>query len=261
MNSLFGWKNRILSAVALTASSKASGLTAGNLQTQQGAPSEAWQTAAGVTAASLLIDAGEDVLWRAFGLFRTNLTPAATVRWRLGNLSSFSTSFYDSGDLSGVVAGFGQHVHVIPSDVMSRYARLDISDPTNPDGFLNVPLAYAGPVWIPQVNIAPGGAVGRDRDATVVKTRSGGEFVSLRSSRRRWAVSLLALTSAEAWLQVAELEDAAADGRNILFVPFPAGAHVQREAVFGLLASNSPVTLPTPNAELRTWSATITERL
>jgi hypothetical protein len=199
---------------------------------------------------------------RRFRYYATPLTRGQSAALAsTGSTLDATTTTYDSGELTGVVAGYGQLVNIAPAEVAGRCARVDISDPANPDGFLNVPLAYAGPVWSPQVNIAPGGAVGRDRDATVVRTRSGGEFVSLRSSRRRWAVSLLALTSAEAWLQVADLEDAAADGRNILLVPFPDGAHVQREAVFGLLASSNPVTLPTPNVELRTWSATITERL
>jgi hypothetical protein len=260
-NCLFGWENRILSASALTASSEATGMTAGNLQSQQGTATDAWQTAAGVTDASLVIDMGADVLWRAFGLFRTNLTPAATVRWRVGADAAFATSTYDSGALTGIVTGFGQHVHVMPADVSARYARADISDATNTDTFLNIPLAFAGPVWIPQRNLGFSSAVGREHDAAVVRTRSGGEYVTLRSSRRRWAVSLPALTGSEVWPQVFELDSAAADGRNILFVPFPEGDDVQREAVFGRLASGGDVTWPAQSPARRAWSAIISERL
>jgi hypothetical protein len=219
-------------------------------------------TGAGFSRVYFHGDAGGVASFRRVRYYAAPLTTGQSAALSsTGSTLDAAAVTYDSGAQPGVAPGYGQLVTVAPAEVTGRCARVDISDPANPDGFLNIPLAFAGPAWSPQVNIAPGGAVARDRDQTVVRTRAGGEYVTLRSTRRRWAVSLPALSGDEAWLQAAELEEAAAGGRNILFVPFPAGTHVQREAVFGLLASSSPMAMPTPNAELRTWSATITERL
>ena len=95
-NCIFGWSNLILSGV-LTAGSSASGLDVGKLQTQHGSPSTAWQTAAGVTTSWFALDAGIATAWDAFSLHRTNLTPSARVRWRIG---TDTAQVYDSGLVS-----------------------------------------------------------------------------------------------------------------------------------------------------------------
>jgi hypothetical protein len=261
-DAILGWKNAVLSG-ALVASSEAAGLDAGQLQNQHGSAAYAWQTAASVTSANLRIDGGAGAKWRAFGLFRTNLTPAATVRWRVSDDSAFATSIYDSGTLSGtVIAGYAQSLAIATTEQTGRYARVDIADAGNPDGFLNIPLAYAGPVLQPAVGLAYGTRHARDRDEVVVRSRGGQEFVTLRSARRRWGFDFGALTTAEFWDGLAELDRVAADGTNVLLVPFPAGSNVAREAVFGRLAFADDATWPAPNeAGLRRFAGTITERL
>jgi hypothetical protein len=67
----------------LPPSAQVSGLGAGQLQNPHGATATARQTPVGTTSAWLLLDAGGAALWRALGLFRTNLTPAMTIRWRI----------------------------------------------------------------------------------------------------------------------------------------------------------------------------------
>jgi hypothetical protein len=83
MTAMFGWESLVLSST-VSASAEVSGLGAGQLQNLHGATATAWQTPVGTTTAWLLLDAGVAAVWRALGLFRTNLTPAATVRWRIG---------------------------------------------------------------------------------------------------------------------------------------------------------------------------------
>lgn len=261
-DAMIGWVNRVITGT-LTASSEASGLTSAQLKNQQGASSYAWQTAAAVTSANLRIDAGSSVTWRGFGLFRTNLTAAATVRWRVSNDATFATSIWDSGTLSNTVAaGYAQSVVIAASEQTGRYARVDIADAGNADGFLNIPLAFAGPVLQPAVGLAFGTRHARDRDDVVVRSRGGQEFVTLRSQRRRWGFEFGSLTTVEFWDGLAELERAAVDGINVLLVPFPSGSNVAREAVFGRLAMADDATWPAPNeAGRRRFAGTITERL
>lgn len=86
----FGWFNTLLSA-ALSASSQQSGLQVSNLATDQGAAASGWQTVSGITSAWFQADSGSPATtWQAFLLARTNLTTAATVRWRIGAPEAFT---------------------------------------------------------------------------------------------------------------------------------------------------------------------------
>jgi len=410
---MLGWLNWIPVAQLLSSSEEAA-LGANQLQSQHGAVTAAWQTKAGVTAASLLIDAatarwGVSVPWRAFGLFRTNLTPNATVRWRLGNTAeevttpqppptwdagvvlgastqrvgyttdpiggnaavhysatgssssgitatvftpvagmtyqtavwarrisgagqlgavmrvsqdgatlvehlanntNFPTSplpgawrwisltftaptaspitigymmnvnngsnhaywgsyldpipLYDSGTIyQSVAPGYGQAVHVAPADVTARFARLDVSDPTNTDGFLSIPLAFGGPMSKPITGLSTSSSHGRDRDETVLRSRAGQEYLTLRSTRRRWQFEFPALVAdTEFWGDLQEMERAVAWGANILLVPYPGRLTQSRESIFGRLAGTADAGWTAPNsAGLRRYGGTIVERL
>lgn len=81
-NAFFGWENHILSGL-LTASSESPALPAGNLALPSGNAAEGWQTLDGVTTATLTHDALAPVSTRALGLFRSNFTPDAVLRWRM----------------------------------------------------------------------------------------------------------------------------------------------------------------------------------
>jgi len=447
-NALFGFNNRALTGT-LTASAAAAGLGPDQLANPHGATSSSWQTPAGTTTAHVRLDAGSAVEWGAVALCNTNLTPAATVRWRLSNDANFAASMvWDTGAVPVVVAGYRQAVAVepaalqasgspnafasprlpwegmgtragvtrgtgamapiggvttdriientatsdhyiegtttIPSNqintfsvflrpagrtviilrlydsttyssfigctatltgagsvgsnaqagtgtfvsssisdagggwyrvsvtgtvstsannvrpriqlvnasttytgdgvsgvdvwglqivagglaatqslpsAVARYLRVDIADPGNPAGFIRAAQLYAGPVARPIGNIGYETAFARTVDAPALTTRGGQEFPILRHTRRGWRIALPSLREAEVWPMVDALQLAAADGRNVLFIPFPAGADIQRDAVFGRLTEPAPITWPNPTPLRRAWSCTITERL
>ena len=259
MTCLLGWENHARTAT-LTASAEVAGLGASQLQNDHGATSTSWHTPAGATTASLLIDAGAAIAWRAFGLFNTNLTAAATSRWRLGNDPAFTTALHDSFTLSGTVAaGFRQSLYIAPASVTARYARLDLADPTNPEAALRIAQLYAGSAVAPLRNFGLSSSFARIAEAPTLVTRGGQEFPTLRHAHRAWQITLPALAPTEVWPLVQALQRAAEDGRNILFIPFPTGPDLAREAMFGRLVAPSAISWPGPG--LRAWSATITERL
>ncbi len=74
-------------------------------------------------------------------------------------------------------------------------------------------------------------------------------------------MALSSIDASEVWTLTQALQIAAQDGSNVLFVPFPTGADVAREAVFGIVSGASGVGWPSKSPALRAWSATITERL
>ena len=86
-NAVFGCQNNVLAAALTSLVPGAPGLDVSQIQNDQGSPSTAFQSSG--TTAAVLIDSGSDAsTWRAFLLARTNLTTAATVRWRVGSAES-----------------------------------------------------------------------------------------------------------------------------------------------------------------------------
>lgn len=262
-NCIFGFPSENWAALRLiSASAEVVGLGAGQMQNDHGSTATSWQTPGGVTTASVTVDAGGAVEWGVAGLFNTNLTPSATVRWRVASDGTFATSAYDSGTLSGAVAhGYRQSVHVLPQAVTARYLRCDISDWNNPEGVLRVAQIYAGPARRPVRNFGYGSAVARQSIVAVVTTRGGQEYAEARFARRAWSVSLPSLAQSDVYPLAMEMQRAAEDGRNLLFVPQPGSSDIQREAVFGRLSAASAISWPAQSPHLRAWSCTITERL
>lgn len=264
--SAFGWINQVVTG-ALSVVSAASNMGAGNLQDDQCSSDSAWQTPAGtVTNAWLVIDSGSNgTTWQAFGLFRTNLSAGATVRWKVGNTltsSRVSSPSYDSGSISaGVAAGYLQSLVIAATVQTGRYCEVQIDDSGNPDSFINVPGVYAGPLFLPAVSVGFASTFGRNDVTDEVVTRGGQEFPINRSITRVQSVALASITVAETWASVMELDRISRAGGNILFTPDITSATLAKEAVFGRLKNASAVSYPYGSSDRRAWSATVTERL
>ena len=169
---------------------------------------------------------------------------------------------YDSGTVAaGVVAGFMQSAVIAAQTYTARYARVDITDSANPDGFLNIPLVYAGPVWQPTSNIAAATVLGQDSAEANVVTRGGQEYPVLYWRRRRWDAAFLGIRAAEVWASAMAMDAVARTGANILFVPDPASADLAREATFGRLQALADVGFPYAIKDRRSWRVRVTERL
>lgn len=260
-NCLLGYSN-IVKTGTLTPTDQG-GLPAANLQNDQGSADQAWQTTAGVTSASLLIDSGGvSQMWQAFGLFRTNLTSGATVRWRVSANSSMASPTYDSGVVNaGIIPGYLQSVIGLAAPVAGEFAQLDVVDTSNPDTFLNIPLAFAGPCFQPQTNLDYSSTWGRDRQVTETVTRSGAEFPLTQFARRRITLSFQGIRASEAWTAAMEADRVASIAAgNLLFIPDPASATIQYESCFGRFGPKD-LAFPYGNADRRSWGGVLTERL
>lgn len=259
MTALLAWYNLAKVSTILAASQATDPYKVAN---DSGSPSQAWQTPQGAvslaTGAVLRIDPpSPDRTWRAAGLFRTNLTPSAVVQF----------SFRDDtlGEVANVtvspVLGYGQVVAVLPADTVASYLTIIIDDPGNPDGFINVPLAFGGPAWFPSRSLGFSSSFGWDVAANVVTTRGGQETVSQLYRRRRFNVAFESLLESEVWDSVDEMWRTADTGSNVLLIPDIDSGQIQKQALFGRLKSVADVTFPFQSADRRRWSAQITERL
>jgi len=259
-NACLGWVNRLEDGV-LSAGSAIPAAPVTNVIVPQGA--EPWITAYGVTTstagANLQCDAGGAVTWRAFGLFRTNLSASATVRWRLGTTPG-AGDVMDSGALGGVIPGINQHVYVAAMQLSARYLTVGIDDGGNPDGQVMVGLAFAGPVLQPRINFGWDAAQQRQHRTDRADSAGGQAFFRPMWQRRAWTIGLQ-LDQAEVTGAADEIDRFGRGGANLLFVPKPDGRPMS-EAVFGELTDPAPFTWPFKGeANIRAWRATIVERL
>lgn len=262
MTAIVGWTNYVKTGASIAGSS-AAGLGAGNLQDDNGSPSVAWQTAGGVTtaaggAAITIWPPGTALPWRAFGVFRTNLTASAAITVSLYDGSG--TLVYQ-GVFSGLSAGSGQIVGVLPAAVIADYCTIGIDNGGNPDGFLNIPLAFAGDVWAPLSGVSWNTTAGRDSAVQEAQSRGGQDFPTLQWQRRRWDIEFAGIRAAELWARVGDLDRSARAGGNVLFVPETTSVNIQSEATLGRLTSLSDVSYPHMAGDRRAWRARVSERV
>lgn len=249
----FGWCNNIMTAT-LAANVQMAQLPVTNLLSPQGAASLGWRVPG--TAATLTISHLPASPWRAFGLFRTNLSASASMSAYV--LSGGSLVW--QGEAQAVANG--QILLVADRPVMGDTARIQITDGHNPDGYLSIPLAYAGPIWQPVRNYSTDSTFGRTVGQDSITSLGGQDYVSTRWYQRKYTISHQSLGDADAAVLDQILLAAAAD-RNILFVPDPSAdpATLAAQALYGRLSAGSDLSNPFGTADRHKISLTLTERL
>lgn len=259
-NFLLGWPNRITYGT-LSASSSEAGLSVDNLANDQGSADQGWQTPASQGWFNVTIPQPD--VWQGFSIHRTNLSSGSQIRWRVwAGIDTGAAPIYDSGLIgAGIVAGYNQSVLALPAPITGRTVQCDIMDASNPDGYLNVPLAYAGPVWQPAYNFDPGSSDGFIEGTTKTITRGGGVIIRSDWIKRTFTLSLSGIRANEVWPKIKDLERWARRGNNCLLVPDPASPLINLTSVFGQIEPASDVTYPNKVIEARGWKAVVTERL
>lgn len=258
-NVVIGYANNFKTG-SITSSASAAGLGPTNLAGDICSPSTGFQSAATAVQNVILtctaITPGS--LWRAFGLFRTNLTFGAQITITL--FSGVSIVF--NATVSGPQTGYGQIVVALSSDTAGDSVSFQINDPTNPEGHINIGGAFAGPCWNPASGITWDTTYGRTSQQVKTISRGGQEYRNELYSQRWWGIAMDAVQSSEAWDDLGELERVASFGSNVLFIPDVTSVDISREAVFGILEPQSNgVNFTSHSLNNRGWRAQITERL
>lgn len=153
---------RVSDAATLTASSEVESLPANFAQNPE--PTKVWRTT-GCTAEYLILDFGSGgAVVNAASLVGHNLTSAATIRLRLADTVPALTAApaVDSTALSAWPSS-GKHTDPDWAHELSlvqatnttayRYARLDLADALNADGYLDVGRVAVGRAWQPTYNL------------------------------------------------------------------------------------------------------------
>lgn len=256
MTALIGWVN-IIKDATITATSYETTMPPESVAGDLGASAMAWQTLPGVTTAVLtIVPSTAGSLVRAISLHRTNLTYLAQIAVEAKYLGA--TVF--SQIVTGPGVGFGQVVILFSASTYVDTITIAISDPSNTDGFVNVPLMFVGDMWEPTYPLANGSGYGRDRAQDVRRTRGGQKIITPLYDARYFRFDMKAVTDDEAWNFLGEIDRYANTGINYLFVPHSTSTDVAREAIFGTLEV-SEITWGSGAVKVRSADGKFTERL
>lgn len=248
----FGWQNRILDA-ALVASAQSNALPVDNLRNTSGAPSMGWRCPR--NTAVLTLSMPQAGTFRAFSLHRTNLMPDVT----LAVSASLAGDVVWEGQTQGCANG--QLLLVSPAVVQADTVIFTVTDASNTDGFLSIPLAYAGPIWQPVRNYSSESTSGRNLGSDSLTALSGTQFTENRWLQRTLKIAHQSLGDADAD-QIEQILRASAAGQNTLFIPVPdaAPSAMSQKALFGRL-SGDDVSNPFGIADRHSTTLTFTESL
>lgn len=111
----------------------------------------------------------------------------------------------------------GLAIHTPSTAQNYQYWRCDMVDEANPAGYLQAGRVFAGTAWRPTYNMSVGAGLGYLERATVAETFSGAEYFVDKAMPRVARFSLDALTVAEGWGTVLEMQRQLGTSRELLF--------------------------------------------
>jgi len=147
------------------------------------------------TSSTIIIDTGENQNIGVVALIRTNLTTNATVRIQGYSNAGLTTLTYDSTALPVYEGGEWAH-HFTPT--AARYFKVTISNPGNPDGYIELGRVFIGWRFMPEVCTDWGLNINVESKTAVLEALAGPEYFDSRPNRRIVTGQWSWLTQAEA---------------------------------------------------------------
>jgi len=252
------------STSTLTVDSEVSSLPKENLQDLQIV--KVWRSSS--TSAQIDIDLGTVKILDLMSIINNNFSTSATIRWRVSTASDFSTTVYDTGvvDVWQPVEPFGSSPWGlfrwggIPSEeqislytrntftfianaVFGRYVRIEISDASNPDGYLQAGRLIVGPAYQPTVNYANGVEFEFVDNSRVTKSRGGQTFVDEVEKFRKMSFDLINLPEAEMFGNIFNNMDRVKGvSKDVLVIPQPDDSQTWiTQNIYGRISEISPI--------------------
>ena len=149
------------------------------------------------SSSTMVIDTGENQNIGVVALIRTNLTTNATVRIYGYTDAGLTALTYDSTALPVYDGGEWAH-HFTPT--AARYFKIVISNPGNPDGYIELGRVFIGWRFMPEVCTDWGLNITVESKTAVLEALAGPEYFDSRPNRR-------IVTGQWSWLTQAEAHD------------------------------------------------------
>lgn len=186
---------------------------------------------------STLYDSGWQLAW-PYGVIPQSLLEWEDDNFWFGTLSSQARAGYQS-----------PYILKLASVQNLRYWRVEISDPGNTDGYIQIGRLFMARGWTPSVNYAYGASLGYQDPTPVDMSLSGAEYFDMRSKYRVMNFNLQYVTNTEAYSYALELQRLAGVSGEVLVVPDPDTASTQPIRSFvGRLRQIGAVSQPQPTA-------------
>jgi hypothetical protein len=177
--------------------------------------------------------------------------PLADTGWRplYGPIYPIDTLWWGSQYLwDGVstqedVAVFPQPwIAVLPQPVVARYWQVEISDPTNAAGYVQLPRIVLAPGWQPTRNMQYGATLGIEDTSQVQTSLGGAEFFDLRAKRRVARFTIGKLPQNEATSQALVMQQRLGISGQVFFVWNPDDtANLGLKSFLGRMRTLSPL--------------------
>ncbi|MBI1243759.1 MAG: hypothetical protein GC202_02045 [Alphaproteobacteria bacterium] len=243
-NFLFSYQNWIDQAgAALTASHEVTTLPVANLQNAD--ILKVWRSA-GSTVPWVQADLGQARAIRVLGLFGlVALASGDTVRWRLGTTPG-AGDVYDSGAVAcGRAPGYAKSLHCLAASLSARYVRVDLSAPSLATTYIDVGRLWVGDAWQGARNFSYGisHAIddGKSKQVAADGAPNSSVFVDPRAVGQTVSFALEAVGESEMWNYAMEIQRVPGRKRQVLFVPDPDSAWINRAAVLGLIEKSDSI--------------------
>ncbi|HEV7415142.1 MAG TPA: hypothetical protein VGN98_03235 [Tianweitania sediminis] len=149
--------------------------------------------------------------------------PAATSDWNIDELEweadNYWVGSFTQEDTEGQTPA---SIHILPEGTEARYWRIDLIDPQNQAGFLEIGRIFIGDVFLqPRINMSWGANLAYET-ATAIETALGGaEFFDPRESLRVMRFQLAYLSEEEGFAKALELTRRAGIHLEVLFIGDP----------------------------------------
>lgn len=273
-NITLAWNNRTDSGTLSGGSWQAS-LPLTNLQNRQ-VQKVARSANALTTSTQFVIDLGQARNIGVLALVVHNISVTGQVRITASDTAGFSTVYYNSGWIdvwpSGMIpqslleweddnfwlgtlsanarAGYqSPFIHLLPTAQTMRYWKVEVSDASNGDGYVQIGRLFMASTWVPSVNYAYGAGLGYQDPTPIDVSLSGAEYFDVRSRFRVFDFELQYILGTEAYAYALELQRLSGTSGEVLLVPDSADAINQPARAFvGRLLQLGSITQPQPSA-------------
>ncbi|MBS7789281.1 hypothetical protein KTR66_04710 [Roseococcus sp. SDR] len=208
---------------------------------------------------------------RLFALVRHNLTVTARYRLRLYADAARTVVLYDTGWVdvwpilypwptveweddrwwTGTYTAEELEGYIwtrpiwLPEQVLARAFLLELDDPSNTAGFVELGLLEVARGWQPSLNVSYGYSTGRRTRSLMVEALGGSKYFDRRDAPRMVKADIQNLPRAEAMTGPVEMVRQLGVDTPVLWFPFP--DRVQdwvRDCFLGRLVDPAPLTIP-----------------
>ena len=190
-----------------------------------------------VTGSGAIYDSGWNEVWPT-GMVPQNLLEWEDDNFWLGTLSQNARAGFQS-----------PYIHILPTQQNLRHWRVEISDTTNADGYIQIGRLFMSSTWVPSVNYSYGASLGYQDPSPVDVSLSGAEFFDTRSKFRVFDFDLEYIQGTEAYGFALELQRIAGTSGEVMVVPDPEDfSNMPIRAFVGRMSQLGPVKQPQPQA-------------